>query len=67
MEETFALIRRLATERFYGSITLKFEAGRVVVLKKEETIKPKNCRDNRGEPSDKAVVHPAKLDTRGRV
>ena len=54
MEETFALIRRLASEHFYGSITLKFEAGQVVVLKKEETIKPKNYRDNRGEPSDKA-------------
>jgi hypothetical protein len=49
MEETLALIRRLATERFYGSITLKFEAGKVVVLKKEETIKPKDYRDNRGE------------------
>jgi len=49
MEETFALIRRLGTEHFYGSITLKFEAGRVVVLKKEETIKPKDCRDNRGK------------------
>jgi len=54
MEETFALIRRLASERFYGSITLKFESGQVVVLKKEETIKPKNYRDNRGQPSDKA-------------
>jgi hypothetical protein len=53
MEETFALIRRLASERFYGSITLKLESGQVVVLKKEETIKPKNYRDNRGEPSDK--------------
>ena len=54
MDETFSLIRRLATERFYGSITLKFENGQVVVLKKEETIKPKNYRDNRGEPSDQA-------------
>jgi hypothetical protein len=54
MEETISLIRRLATERFYGSITLKFEAGQVVVLKKEETIKPKNCRDNRGEANDQA-------------
>ncbi len=54
MEETFALIRRLATERFYGSITLKFEAGQVVVLKKEETIKPNNCRDNRGLPNEQS-------------
>ena len=49
MENTFALIRRLASDRFYGSITLKSEAGNVVVLKKEETIKPQNYRDNRGE------------------
>ena len=49
MEQVFALIRRLASERFYGSVTLKFESGQVVVLKKEETIKPQNYRDNRGE------------------
>jgi hypothetical protein len=48
MEQALALIRRLASEHFYGSITLKFEAGQVVVLKKEETIKPNNYRDNRG-------------------
>ena len=52
MEQVFALIRRLATERFFGSVTLKFESGQVVVLKKEETIKPdnpNNYRDNRGK------------------
>lgn len=49
MDEILSLIRRLGNERFYGSVTLKFEAGRVVVLKKEETIKPKDCRDNRGK------------------
>jgi hypothetical protein len=49
MEQIFALIRRLARERFYGSLTLKLESGEVVVLKKEETIKPNNYRDNRGD------------------
>lgn len=53
MEQIFALIRRLASERFFGSVTLKFESGQVVVLKKEETIKPdnpnNNYRDNRGK------------------
>ena len=49
MEKIFALIRRLATEQFYGSLTLKFESGQVVVVKKEETIKPKNYRDHRGD------------------
>jgi hypothetical protein len=52
MEEIFSLIRRLAAERFFGSVTLKFEAGQVVILKKEETIKPKNYRDNRGKTYD---------------
>jgi hypothetical protein len=49
MEQIFSLIRRLAVEHFYGSITLKFESGQVVILKKEETIKPHNHRDNRGD------------------
>jgi hypothetical protein len=49
MEQALALIRRLASEHFYGSITIKFESGRVVILKKEETIKPNNYRDNRGD------------------
>jgi hypothetical protein len=49
MDELFSLIRRLASDRFYGSLTLKFESGQVVVLKKEETIKPKDYRDHRGQ------------------
>jgi hypothetical protein len=52
MEEIIALIRRLANERFYGALTLKFEAGQVVVLQKQETIKPHNYRDNRGNNSE---------------
>jgi hypothetical protein len=40
MQEIFELLQRLARERFYGAVTLKFEAGRIVVLKKEETFKP---------------------------
>jgi hypothetical protein len=33
-------MRQLARDGFYGALTIKFEAGRVVVLKKEETLKP---------------------------
>lgn len=40
MEEILRLLQKLAYDRFYGSLTMKFEAGRVVVLKKEETLKP---------------------------
>lgn len=50
MEEVIALIRQLGGERFYGALTVKFEAGNVIYLKKEETIKPtssyRNIRGN---------------------
>ncbi len=46
MEEVF---RGLEQSRFYGSLEIKFEAGRVVLMKKTETIKPSNCRYNRGQ------------------
>jgi hypothetical protein len=39
----------LEQSNFFGSLEIKFEAGRVVLLKKTETIKPDNRRDNRGE------------------
>jgi hypothetical protein len=40
MNEALELIRQLARDGFYGALTVKFEAGHVVVLKKEETLKP---------------------------
>jgi hypothetical protein len=39
----------LQESHFFGSLEIKFEAGRVVLLRKTETIKPDNRRDNRGE------------------
>jgi len=41
------LIADLERQRFFGSVELKLEAGRVVLIRKTETIKPNNCRDNR--------------------
>jgi len=38
-EDIFEEIRRLVALKFYGALTLKFEAGKIVSLKKEETIK----------------------------
>jgi hypothetical protein len=49
MNEALELIRQLARERFYGALTLKFEAGRVTTIKKEQTIKPSNLT-NPSEP-----------------
>ena len=40
MEQALALIRQLSSERFFGALTIKFESSKVVILKKEETIKP---------------------------
>ncbi len=42
-----ALLQEMARRRFYGSLTLKFEAGKVVIIKKEETLKP---HDLSGQP-----------------
>lgn len=49
-----ALLDQLQEQRFYGSLELKLEAGRVVLVRKTETIKPlsndgANYRNNRGE------------------
>jgi hypothetical protein len=40
MDEVLNLIRQLVRDRFYGALTLKFEAGRITTIKKEETFKP---------------------------
>ncbi len=33
------MLEDLSQRRFYGSVTLKFEAGKVVYVRKEETLK----------------------------
>ncbi len=44
------LLADLERQRFYGSLEVKLEAGKVVLLRKTETIKPvaDDCRGNRG-------------------
>jgi hypothetical protein len=50
--ETTELLRDLERIRFYGSLELKFENGRLVLVRKTETIKPNDCRDNRGTKNE---------------
>jgi hypothetical protein len=52
------LLRDLERSRFFGSLELKFEAGRVVLLRKTETLKPvtANCRDNRGNDEHESTA-----------
>lgn len=45
MNEAIELIRQLSRDRFYGALTLKFEAGRVTTIKKEQTIKPNDLSE----------------------
>lgn len=35
-----SLLQELIERRFYGKLTIQLEAGRVTVVKQEETLKP---------------------------
>ena len=39
LQKLFAIIKDLVDKKFYGSLEIKFEAGKIVVCKKEESIK----------------------------
>jgi hypothetical protein len=54
MQSVEQFLSELSIQRFYGSVEIKFEAGRAVLLRKTETIKPidEACRDNRGNRHD---------------
>lgn len=43
------LLLDVQRDRFYGELSLKFEAGRFVIARKSETIKPSSDRDSRGD------------------
>ena len=43
------LMREFQRDRLYGSIEIKYEAGKVVLIRKSESIKPSSDRDNRDE------------------
>lgn len=52
------LLARLESARFYGSLEIKLEAGRVVLIRKTESIRPQaqdtNYRINRGETYERS-------------
>jgi hypothetical protein len=51
MHSTIETLCELERQRFFGTLEIKFEAGRVVLLRKTETIKPtlEHCRNTRGD------------------
>jgi hypothetical protein len=40
----FEYLRQLSVERFWGSVTLKFERGEVVHLREERSLKPEELK-----------------------
>ena len=53
MPQIDQMLRDLQGSRFYGSLEFKLEAGRIVLLKKTETIKPTDYRISRGDTNAK--------------
>ncbi len=55
MGELVQLLSQLEASRFYGSVEAKFEAGKVTLIRRTETINPRardasNCyREDRGQ------------------
>lgn len=39
IDKLINLIKELIAKKFYGSLLIKFESGKIVYLRKEETIK----------------------------
>ena len=58
-DSSVALVQReFEQDKLYGELTIKYEAGRVVLIKKSETIKPATVRDNREDGEDEMLSAP---------
>ncbi len=44
-----SVLREFEHDKLYGSVTVKYEAGRVVIIQRLESIKPADNRINRDE------------------
>jgi len=43
MKEIIKIITDLKSRNFYGKLTFSFEDGKIVLIRKEETIKPEGA------------------------
>ena len=43
------VLREFERDRLYGEVVIKYEAGRVVIVKRTESIKPADQRSSREE------------------
>lgn len=55
MDNVEQMLSALVRGRFYGSVEIKYEAGKPVLLRKTETIKPteQDYRENRGTRNER--------------
>jgi len=44
MEELIKYFAKLMKEKFYGSVEVKFEAGRITIIRVNRTMKPEDLR-----------------------
>ena len=49
IEQAHAVIDRLASEHFYGSVTFQFKDGQVSLIRREETIVPTDDLSKSGD------------------
>jgi hypothetical protein len=56
MQRTIQTLYELERLGFFGTLEIKFEAGRVVLMRKTETIKPtlEHYRNTRGDDDGRA-------------
>lgn len=47
MDNLLRFIKELIAQKFYGSLELKFEAGKIVLLRKMENIKLEEVKDGK--------------------
>ena len=40
MDEVIKILKEIEATKFYGSVEVKFEAGRVTIIRKTQSIKP---------------------------
>jgi len=55
---TFDYLQSLAEQRFWGFLTLKFEHGEVVHLRREENLKPTELPKRNGTISSRLNILP---------
>ena len=49
MTKLIEMLRKLEQERFFGSLAIEFRAGDITIVRKEQTIKLDNMRNNPNE------------------